>query len=270
MCRRVPVSSRVSHAVYLGDNVYVSGTGAHLYIYHLASDAWNAIDTPVYGYALTDYRSQILLVGGKECIGERKPTNKVWRMTEDYKWRASLPPMEVACSSALAAGHGDYIFVCDCDRNEIYVFDSHDWARAEHPPMKLRSIKSSIVGNHWYLTGESFEQQIVIYASLESLIATCQSSDATQSTSVWKALPHVPGGCCSLAEFGNRLIAVGSSAIYAYSSCADLWIHVGDIPVPFHIPHSIVLPSSKLMIITKKTNFMVKLKSRLLFGPCLR
>ena len=268
MCRRVPVSTRVTHALYLNGNVYASEkAAAQLYIYDLPSDSWNAIDTPSYGYALTHYRSRILLIGGREP-GEEKPTNKLWLMSKDYKWESTLPPMEVACVHALAVSHGDHILVFDNDRYEIYVFTGRAWATAEPPSVKLQGIKSSIIGNEWYLTGESFdsfvEQQRVIHASLEALVATCRRSllETPQSISVWKVLAHFPSGCCSLAEFGGRLIAVGSSAIYAYSSHAELWVHIGDVPVPYPMPHSILLPSNKLMVIMKKTNFMVKLKGK--------
>ena len=70
------------------------------------------------------------------------------------------------------------------------------------------------------------------YASLDSLLASCQPSDTPQSSSVWKRLPDVPGGSGCLTKFGTRLVAVGESALCAFSPTTQSWVDVGD--VPFH------------------------------------
>ena len=93
-----------AQAVWLGDKLYVGGgftsgrqrDNASLYMYTPTTDTWSRINTPVYFYALITYRSQLVLVGGKEYAGEGidgPVTNKLWTLTEHGQWREILPPM---------------------------------------------------------------------------------------------------------------------------------------------------------------------------------
>ena len=58
----------------------------------------------------------------------------------------------------------------------------------------------------------------VYYASLDSLVASCQPSEKPLP-SVWKRLPDVPHDYSSrTVVFGNRLIAVGGGSHYPEKS----------------------------------------------------
>ena len=79
-----------SIATGLSDKVYVGGSSpnkrnsARIYIYSPSADTWSVIDTPVYKFVLVAYNSQLLLVGGKEYVGERADRqfkNKILSMT---------------------------------------------------------------------------------------------------------------------------------------------------------------------------------------------
>ena len=68
-----------AQAVWLAKKLYVGGgfsvedtenydleNNQALYVYTPTTDMWGIIATPVYWFALTTYRSQLLLVGGDE------------------------------------------------------------------------------------------------------------------------------------------------------------------------------------------------------------
>ena len=69
-------------------------------------------------------------------------------------------------------------------------------------------MKSTVLDGHWYLMGGVGQKEEVYYASLDSLVASCQPSEKPLP-SVWKRLPDVHHECSSIAVFGNRLIALG-------------------------------------------------------------
>ena len=298
-CRGPPVSvSRVQNAVWLKDKVYVAGgellqsrrADARLYIYTPATDTWDTqIDTPVYSFILTTYHSQLVLVGGKKYIseyGNGETTNKLWTLCEDGQWQETLPPIPTQCGSihASAVSHGDHLFVItatdDYPSNKVYVYNGHHWASAQHPPQRLDFMKSTISNRHWYLMGGELlgspSQQTFVYsASLDSVLASCQPSETSQPSSVWKRLTDIPHGYCCPAVFGNRLIAVKGGGypitptfLHAYSSFTQSWVHMGDGPDTSQItPCVVALSSNELMVTREQRTFKVTLKSKLILVP---
>ena len=277
-----------AQAVWLKDKVYVGGgvtSGsfrdyARLYIYTPTTDTWDTpIDTPVYSFALTTYRSQLVLVGGWEYVpdeyGKGERTNKLWTLSEHGQWQETLPPMPTACTGASAVSHGDHLLVIgrDYPNNKAYVYNCHHWASAQHLSQLLYNIRSTIFNGHLYLMGGGLyqSQETNVYsASLDSLIASCQPSETSQPSSVWKRLTDVRRGYCYPVVFGNRLIAVGGglystpTSIHAYSSFTQSWEHMGDAPLPPSglAPCAIVLPSNELMVVRGWRAFKVTLKSK--------
>ena len=69
-----------ARAVWLGGQALCGGgwtsvsrrDKARLYIHSPTTDTWSHIDTPVYSFALITYHSQLVLVGGREFIGDYK------------------------------------------------------------------------------------------------------------------------------------------------------------------------------------------------------
>ena len=275
-----------AQAVWLKDKVYVGGgwtsgserDDARLYIYTPATDAWTTLDTPVYWFGLTTYHSQLVLVGGWEYVGG-KLTNKLWTLNEDSQWQETLPPMPTPCGTdASAVSHGDHLLVIgDGYPNKVYVYNGHHWASAQHPPQRLYPIKSTIFNGHLYLMGGG---GIVYSASLDSLLASCQPSETSQPSSLWKRLADALGECCCPAVFGNRLVVVGgrptgttiTTSLYAYSSHTQSWVHMGDSPsMPMYsIPCAVSLPSNELMIVNGQTACHTILTCKFMFSDSNR
>ena len=258
-----------AQAVWLGDKLYV-GTGdeARLYIHTPTTDTWSHINTPVYWFALITYHSQLVLVGGKEFVGEydaythewQVVTNKLCTLTEHDQWRNTLPPMktkrckasavEFAENIVVAGGNGDEWRIVNI--NIVEVYNGHHWAEAQCLPIPCYNMKSTVLNGHWYLMGGVGQGKEVCYASLDSLVASCRPSEKPLP-SVWKRLPDVPHEHSSTVVYGNRLIAVGgypsSSSIHAYSPHTQSWVHVGDMPVELDSTCTAVLPTGDLMVI---------------------
>ena len=258
-----------AHAVWLGDKLYVGGgvtTGskrdrARLYIYTPTTDTWSHINTPVYYFALTTYHSQLVLVGGREFVGDRRDgpvTNKLWTLTEHDQWRETLPPMTTERRSVSAVEFADNILVAGGQNDEernidiVEVYNGHHWAEAQCLPKPCYDMKSTVLNGHWYLMGGLVQGKEVYYASLDPLVVSRRSKPPL---SVWKRFPDVPHEYSSTAVFGNRLIAVGggypspSSSIHAYSPHTKSWVHVGNMTVGFCYTCTAVLPTGELIVI---------------------
>ena len=269
------MGTRHAQAVWLGDKLYVGGgmtsrckrDHARLYIYTPTTDTWNdGIDTPVYWFAIITFNSQLVLVGGTGYVGEEsnKPvTNKLWTLTEHDQWEETLPPMTTKRQCASALEFADNILVAGGEDDEgrvidiVEVYSGHQWAKAQCLPKPCFWMKSTVLNGQWYLMGGYGQGEKVYYASLDSLVASCQPSEKPLP-SVWKKLPDVPHDYSSTTVFGNRLIAVGggggykslSSSILAYSPHTQSWMHVGDTPlVQLGATCTVVLPTGELMVI---------------------
>ena len=253
-----------AQAVWLGNKLYVGGgvtSGsirefARLYIYTPTTDTWGKINTPVYQFALITYHSQLVLVGGREYVGEGRDdpvTNRLWTLTGHDQWRETLPPMTTKRRCSSAVGFADNIVVAgeNNDKGEnIEVYNGHHWTKARCLPEPSYDMKSTVLSGYWYLMGGWGQGKEVYYASLDSLVASCQPSEKPLP-SAWKRLPGVPHERSSTAVFGNRLIAVGgvNSSIHAYSPLTQSWVHVGDMPVELWTTCTAVLPTGELMVI---------------------
>ena len=275
-CREPPVPRYVgdAQAVWLKDKVYVGGQrdASRLYIYTPATDTWTTLDTPVYDFALTTYHSQLLLVGGWNRF-EQPLANKLWTLSEDGQWQESLPPIPTLFIHVSAMSHGDHLLVIGGNdyNNRVYVYNGHHWASAQHLSPRLDFIVPTVFNGHLYLMGREnyLSQQMYVYsASLDSLLASCQPSETSQPSSLWKRLTDPPSGRCYPAVFGNRLVAVvgggSTTSLHAYSSLTQSWEHIGDAPVSSNLIFfcAVVLPSNELMIVGKPRAFKVTLKSK--------
>ena len=244
--------------MYLKDKLYLSGTFTIttsstdvILIYTPATDTRDKLDTPVYDFALTTYRSKLVLVGGREYVGENvkgRHSNKLWTLSKEGKWEETFPPMETACDYASAVSHEDHLLVVDGDSKEVHVYNGHHWAEAQHLPEEMKperpsvfkqqkSTKSVVFNGKLYVFGECWPRQSEVYsASLDSLIASSQPSETSQPSTVWKRLPGVSSQHCRPVVFRNRLIAIGfdetgHNAIYDYSPSDYSWKYVGAPPL---------------------------------------
>lgn len=103
--------------------------------------SWNVITTPenVHRFALTTYRSKLVLVGGR---GQRN----LWASDDGMDWQQSLPPMQYRriCPAVLNTGDPEYLVVvgggrcgyaedeCHCD-DKVEVLIEEQWWTLQWP-----------------------------------------------------------------------------------------------------------------------------------------
>ena len=251
--------------LYVGGGCTSTDNDAMLYIYNFTTDKWDSIATPVYNFALTTYKSQLLLVGGKMLENRKRiVTDKVWTLGQDtMSWQLNLPVMITKRHSASAvefmgnvivAGGACKLTLSDIDVVEVY--NGQHWFKAQSLPQPCSDIKSTIYNGHWYLMGKWGNE--VYCASLKELIS--------QHQHIWnQPLPKIPMNIQVLPDhpympftpivFGHRLLAIGgwktrTSYIFAYSSRTKSWIQVTCIEIENTFASSmIVLPTGELIVV---------------------
>lgn len=244
---------------------------ARLYVYTPTADTWDTpIDTPVYLFGLVVYRSQLVLVGGRErkCKTNNNITNNLLTLNGEDGWQETLhlSPMKTKRYSVCATSFLDYLLVAGgCiwhqgSVNTVEVFDGNHWLFARSLPKKYDCLKSVILDHCWYLMGGCVDlvtwNTTVHYAPLEALFSSCRSSQTSQpSSDVWKTLTNTPNPASGATIFYGRLIVVGggeekddlTSTIHTYFK--NTWIHVGDMPSRLSQTCSVVLPGTGELLV---------------------
>ena len=257
-------------AVWHRDKLYIGGgytptreiDDARLYIYTPTTSSWNILDTPVCWFTLAIYSSKLVLVGG---YVDASFSNKLLTLTEynqQYWWQETLPPMATERSHSCVMNHKGHILVAggetlDGFTNVVEVYNGSHWSFAQSLPKEYFSLKSAILDGHWYLIGGYGDWGVAVhYASLDSLLVSCELSKISQISSVWERLTDAPYHFSSATVFGSRLIAIGgeealssTSNIHAYCFNTNSWIHVGDMPFPVSDACSVILPTKELVVV---------------------
>ena len=272
-CSGLPVPLQDAQAVVVNRKIYVGGgwtpssKDAFVYVSGFMCDSWDVIDSPNYWPAVTTYHNQLVLVGGRDNATD-DITEQLWVLQGGQIWTQTIPPMPTRRWGASAVSTGDYLIVAggedDYGRlSTVEVYDGHMWVEAESLPIACCDMKSVVHEGNWYLMGGYGQAQIVLYASLDSIVATTLSHSGRTGKSVWKRLPETLHESSSTALFGNCLIATRgestnekiSPAIHAYSPFTQSWVHVGNIPNPCNFTCTIVLPTGDLLMVgTRLTN----------------
>ena len=277
---RLPVKIHGVQSVLMGHNVIVGGgvtpgdstADATVYIYDINRDYWGIHSiAPTYLSALTTYRSQLVLAGGKE-VASGSVTNSV-RVFENGEWCPSIPAMTVARRGASAVSRGQHLIVAGGystvgDYTDIVeVFDGRSWSTAQSLPQGYVYMKSVVYNDVWYVCGGTGLVREVYSAPLQSIV---ESTRDTQST-VWTKLPQTPHHYSSIAIFGQHLLTIGgggphtSSAVHAFSPHSQFWPHVGDLPIALHSTCSLTLPNGELMTLGGDTG-RIELSDRVFIG----
>ena len=261
----------------LGNNLYVSGERRtvsvwpgepedELYVYTPMSDTWNTMNTPVCAFALLVYKYRLILVGGQSrrnwlC------TNKLWTLMAPNTWEETLPPMMMERSWATAVEYSNNILVAGgcvgrqkINISSVEVYNGHHWEEAQGLPIACYDMKSIIFNGHWYLAGGHRQEKAVYYASVESILASCQTSGPF----VWKTLADVPDECSNLIVFGNRLVAIDkySLSLHAYSPYNQSWVQVAGMSATEEVLSIAVYYTGNILMLGRLYLYQVTLNGK--------
>ncbi len=263
----LPVEISDARSVYLNGTLYVGGEYTDepgweaLYSFKPGVDStWTVTDTPTTSYTLVAHDSELLLVGGCEYhTGE--VTNKVFTM-RDGEFVEVLPPMKESRESPFAVSSGSALIVAGGfgplkNLSSVEVFKDGQWTTAPSLPSEGSVLQSALHGDQWYLITH---QGKIFCVSLLALVSGTDQSP-------WETLPDAPNSC---SAFGGRVSSIRggyyskpTKAIYAFSSSAQSWVHVADMPLLLGSPTAVLL-SEHLIVISGAGVLQGKLNGELI------
>ena len=263
-------SVEVEGTVYVGGgSAYETSNNYIVMAYDTQSCTWNTL--PPYSakwFAMTSIHNKLVLVGG--INDEAVDQQGVWQ-TDSNKWTRPFPPMPTPRSSPSATSYKHWLVVAGGCRLkmlssvEVLNVDNNQWSTGPSTPTLWQSMKSTTIGDTWYLMGgydASGDPTSGYYISLEALA----SRSATDSSNIWRKLPSLNYFYSCPLNIEGSLLAFGGwdrekkccvSTIQHYVPETNTWVAAGELPRAVYTC-SCIMTSGKLYVIggrDKKTSF---------------
>ena len=268
-------------SVTIQDTVYVGGGLAGLtspinYIvmtYNTRSCKWHQLPPYTAQYfAMVVINNQLVLIGGYDSNSH--PTSLLGRWdTGSSQWTRPYAAMPTARSYPSAVVYKQWLIVAGgwtgCHRlSTVEVLDvaSNQWYSSPSTPTPWSYMKSTVLGDMWYLMGGVSDDNDIVYSvSLPDLISrTLSSSSGSTHHDMWKKISGLGHYYSTPLCMGGALLAVGGgrvkdnksvSTIQRYVPETKEWVEVGRLPSPlddctctFTLDQKILLFGGSLML----------------------
>ena len=252
-------------AVEVEGTVYVGGGKPdktnNMYIvmtYDTHSCKWHTL--PPYSamkFAMTTIHNKLVLVGGRHNLDAVDQLG-MWQ-TDSNQWTCPFPSMPTPRHSPSATSYKHWLVVAGGYRLnylssvEVLNVDNNQWSTGPSTPTPWQYMKSTTIGDTWYLMGGYDALASGYYISLEALA----SHSATDSSNIWRKLPSPNYSYSCPLNIEGSLLAFGGwdrekkcavSAIQHYVPETNTWVAAGELPRALYTC-TCIMTSGKLYMI---------------------
>ena len=211
-------------SVEVDGTVYVGGGDAdkdeddyRVMAYSMQSCKWHTL--PPYSarfFAMTSINNKLIFVGGKHGNGSVMDQLSVWK-TDSNQWTRPFPAMPTPRFSPSATSYKHWLVVAggvgikevSLSTVEVLDIDNKQWSTAPSTPITWDNMRSTIIGDIWYLTGGSYDlatnTPYVHSVSLEALI----SHSVSDRSKIWNKTSPLNCYYSSPLSLGGSLLALG-------------------------------------------------------------
>lgn len=199
-------------------------------------------------FAMVGISNQLVVVGGCSRGYEDSNMLGMWDVCS-RQWTHPYPPMPTARSDTSAVAHEQWLLVAGGMSQgycvsivEVLDLDNKWWFSVQSTPTPWSTMKSTLVGDTWYLMGGYVEDggstDTVYSIHLPSLLSRDKSS-ISRPRHTWKIISGLGLNNSSPLCIGGFLLAVGGmgvenssnvSNIHRYLPDTDEWVRVAELP----------------------------------------
>ncbi len=237
--------------VQINDTVYVGGGYTYrredeyiVMAYNRQSCQWHTL--PPYSakwFAMTTINSKLVVVGGSNREYSEIGVLGEWQ-SDSNQWTHPFPPMPTPRRWPSATSYKHWLVVAggrpgDCLQIvEVLDVSNMQWSTGPSTPAPRYKMKSTTLGDTWYLMGgrcEDGDSPDVYSVYLEDLV----SHSASDSSNMWNTLPPLNCTLSCPLNIGGSLLAVGGwdkmskepmSTIQRYVPETNTWVQAGQLP----------------------------------------
>ncbi len=241
-------------SVQINDTVYIGGgltarleDKCIVMAYNTQSCQWHTL--PPYStrfFAMTTINNKLVVVGGRNRDDSNSSELGEWQ-PDSNQWTHPFPPMSTprCWPSATSYKHwlvvaGGYHGACLHASVEVLDVSNMQWSTGPSTPTSWGMMKSTTIGDTWYLMGGRCEKlwqssPDVYSVSLEALV----SHSSSDSSNIWNKLPSLNRTQSCPLNIGGSLLAVGGgdmksekpvSTIQRYVPETNTWVQAGQLP----------------------------------------
>ena len=262
-------TSACIQSVEVDGTVYVGGgytdkdeDGYIVMAYDTQSCKWHTLP-PYYAkwFAMTTIKNKLILVGGhREYDDTVVDQLGVWK-TDSNQWTRPFPAMPTPRQSPSATSYKHWLVVAGGIKDdylstvEVLDIDNKLWSTTPSTPILCHIMKSTIIGDTWYLMGgtQVYTDTTDVYSvSLGTLV----SNSASYSSKIWNKIAPLNSDCSSPLSLGGSLFALGgrdlkkrcyASTIQRYVPETNTWVPAGELPCPLH-SHTCIIVAGRLHV----------------------
>ncbi len=239
-------SVEINDTVYVGGGVTDRDEDDYIVMaYNTQSCQWHTL--PPYstsGFAMTTINSKLVVVGGRNRdlsgsseLGEWQP--------DSNQWTHPFPPMSTPRWWPSATSYKHWLVVAGgyhgvrLQTVEVLDVSNMQWSTGPSTPTPWVGMKSTTIGDTWYLMGGWFEDVTwspdVYSVSLEALV----SHSSSDSSNIWNKLSSLNCIWSCPLNIGGFLLAVCGrdkksekpvSTIQCYVPETNTWVQAGQLP----------------------------------------
>ena len=238
-------SVEVDGTVYVGGGYATKHEDSYrVMAYSMQSCKWHTL--PPYSarwFAMTTINNKLILVGGYHDT--EVDQLGVWK-TDSNQWTRPFPPMPTPRTFPSATSYKHWLVVAGGHSKgylstvEVLDIDNKQWSTAPSTPISWYNMKSTIIGETWYLMGgghSGVDDITGVYSvSLEALV----SHSASDSSKIWNKISPLNCKISSPLSLGGSLLALGGyntkkclvSTIQRFVPDTNTWVPAGELPHP--------------------------------------
>lgn len=241
-----------------------------VYEYDPNFDLWAELPiSPMRWFGVTEYKGQLVLVGGKDMEARRgmKMTNRIAAFDDEEScWLHPYPPMTAARAHPVVFCHAHLLVVAGGRKGvldfNVEVFDGHQWVSATAPPVACSPLSSLIHCGHWYLLGGqniSTINHISLQTYLHSFLQTEEEEPAsTTQTISWGEMTPPPPFLVTRIMSVERHLALflpppgeegGGAGLPVHLSHEESWVMAGTVPRVCGTASPLLLPRGDLLLL---------------------
>ena len=231
--------------------------------YNIISQEWSHLPQyTAHYFAMTVIHNKLTLVGGRDHNNKDTNVLGVWD-TDGRKWTRPYTPMPTPRYSSSAVVYRQWLIVaggCSSMTNlssvEVQDIYSNQWYRGPSTPVPWTCMRSTVVGDTWYLMG-GYENRITDKVCSVSLSVLMSHINNT-SERIWNTISSLKLYHSTPVCMGESLLAVGGmkvrsvkavSTILRYTPDSDgQWTEVGQLPIPSYNNICTMTSNSRVLV----------------------
>ncbi len=240
-------SVEINDTVYVGGGVTDRDEDKYIVMaYNTQSCQWHTL--PPYStrwFAMTTINNILVVVGGRNRENSDSSELGEWQ-PDSNQWTHPFPPMSTPRWGPSATSYKHWLVVAGGNHGvrlqasvEVLDVSNMQWSTGPSTPTPLGNMKSTTIGDTWYLMGgqcEGWRMSPDVYSvSLEALV----SHSSSDSSNIWNKLPSLNCTHSCPLNIGGSLLAVGGrdmkskkpvSTIQRYVPETNTWVQAGQLP----------------------------------------